>query len=59
MRTTKLIAGFAVCFAVIAGSAHAGGKVYDLGNKTYGEECGGSCHVAYPPLRCRRPPGAN
>jgi hypothetical protein len=41
--------GCAAVLAVGLNTAHAGGTLFDIGNQTYREECGSSCHVAFPP----------
>ena len=47
-RTLGLLAGVAAA-VLLAGVARAGEHVYPLRSEKYKVECGGSCHVAYPP----------
>lgn len=47
-RALSLLAG-AVAAILVAGLARAGEHVYPLRSEKYKAECGGSCHVAYPP----------
>jgi hypothetical protein len=45
----SLALGFALLTIAIPRAAQADGKQFDVGNAAYREECGGSCHIAYPP----------